>query len=139
MGSLPGKELFMPDITNIIGAAFPFIMLVNFVIGFYGLWLLATSGWHMILTVKGLFTGASGWKPAGMRFLQIVIGVVIVFGALTATWYDIFVFLWNNVATKAIDNFDKEAPDGIAPGTTGYIDQIKFTAQYAMIIIKGVG
>ncbi|KXG77369.1 hypothetical protein [Thermotalea metallivorans] len=138
---LPQKKLFMPDISNLIGAAYPFIMIVNFVIGIFGLWLLSVSGWHMILAVKGLFTGTSSWKSFGMRFLQILVGVTIIFGALTATWYDIFVFLWEKVATKAIENFNKEAPKDIVPQEnkpSGYLDQFKYAIQYGIIMIKGV-
>lgn len=142
--NLPSPQLFVPNLDDIIGAAYPFIAILNYIIGGFGLYLLSIAAYHMIHAIRGLLNGTSSWKAVGNRMAQIVTGIVIIIMAFTGAWYTIILFLWEKVALKIINTFNQDVPKNMLQNKDNqsfymdFINQVRFTAQYAVYLVKGV-
>lgn len=97
--SLPGADLFTPDLALVSDIVHPIFIIINWGVGGYGLWLLLSSFWSLLRIAAAFFAGTrlDGAKDS---LKSVVIGIAIVLITITGIWYKLLIAIWSRVSPK---------------------------------------
>lgn len=97
--SLPGADLFTPDLSMVSDMVSPIFIIINWGLGGYGLWLIISSIWSLLKIAAAFFSGTSmeGGKD---KLKSVVIGIALVLITITGVWYKLLIAVWGRVSPK---------------------------------------
>jgi len=94
---LPGGGIYKPDLGEAADAGGPIVSVINFIIGFIGLIVLA---WGVVCLIKDhglkLITGKRSLKDPDIqaKLIGFVAGAALIFLAITGAWFVVLKFVW---------------------------------------------
>lgn len=96
---LPDQDLFKVDLGFSSEIASPIFLIVNWVVGLYGLKLLVNAIWSLLKIAANLFSGGD-LKGSMNKLKELGAGVFILLITITGAWYKFLYFIWDRINPK---------------------------------------